>query len=93
MINYDVINVIRNDVITLQYLLGIPVLFIHIAVNQLITYVDSVNRVTLYTQCTHVVGISITKHPRKKLPSVHLTWGCFIRRIVSVIVHLQVASE
>ena len=34
---YDITNVIRNDLITLQYLLGITVLFIYIAGIKLFT--------------------------------------------------------
>ena len=61
MFNYVITNVIRNDVITLQYILGIPVLFIHIAVIKFIISVESMNWVTLYTNCTHVVELS-TNH-------------------------------
>ena len=40
LFKYDVIN---NDVITLQYPLGVPELFIHIAVIKLIISVENVN--------------------------------------------------
>ena len=47
LFNYDVVNIISNDVITLQYILGVPVLVIHIAVIKLIISVENVNRLTL----------------------------------------------
>ena len=44
LFNYDVFNVISNDIITFAlYLGGVPVLFIHIDVIKLIISVESVN--------------------------------------------------